>query len=884
MTEPCFLLVDPASLPTHLARVAGRVNQAGSASASESFLLASYAVEATIKTLAVALCAGLRRSSTAALYRFEYELVRADGLGAWDAMISACTTESYSGYVHKDLQPLLTWLTQKRTKQHDLWAREAGESCNAILADLGATAGTIPNRFNIRYLTSQLVQIRNKTKAHGAVGEEFFLRANPHYLSAVHALIAHCPLFAWDWLFLAERPTKASIKAVRLRGPSPVHLREHEATALQAQQQGIYFRVSATSSTLHFCGDLFQTDWECQNFLLPNGGMSEAGQAEFLDYTTGRTRRFELARLLAAPAAPPPSATEGLPALDVYSNVFGNLPPLHRGYVQRPQLQEELRTRIDDTNHPIITLHGRGGIGKTSLALHLAHTLADSTALRFDHILWLSARDLELKPTGTSEVRRAVPSLTGACKLLADFLDMAPDPEALAQVLQDPACIASCGLLLIFDNFETLDEPRSVHQFLDTHTHLPNKVLITSRERAFKGDYPIEVGGMEFAEAAELLSRESRSLGVEHIIDDDAIEQIFKYTDGHAYVMRVIVGEVAKDKRWVPLKSLVPRRADLLSAVFERSFNKLTPDGRWVFLTVANWRSVVTELAMLVVLGLSDLDVEAGIEECLNLSLITRAELVDGQACYYAPELARLFARKKLEGDPDRLAIMEDLQVLQQFGPVRQDQTENVGVAQSIGEFISHLKARVATGDDSAEQVDRLLIRVAELWPRGWLDLAKFRLDRGLPSSEVAYAFRRAVEERPYDKQMWIERAEYSHSVGDDDTYIASLVSAADIVPKDVALVREVAFQLCKYVDAHKYEIPPVRRGVYLASVRSHMMQLTAQLDAVGLSRLAWLFLLEGDAQAAWRYANLGLERESTNVYCLKIVERLNNQGFGEVT
>lgn len=879
-TSTTYTLVAPSSLPTHVARVVARVNTAGPGDGAETFLLTSYAVESTIKTIGIALCAGLRRSSSTALYRFEYELVRADGLGTWEAMISTCTTQSYAGYVDKDLQPLLNWLSQKRTRAEDQWAKDAAKNCSQILSELGAPATPIPNKLNVRYLISQFVQIRNKTKAHGAVGEEFFSKTNHLYLRAVQCLIDNCPLFRWEWLFLAERPQKGNVKAVLLRGPSPTHLPEKDALQFHPPNLGIYFRPS-DRATLFFCGDLLRTAWECRFFYIPNGGMTGAGQSEYIDYADGSCDHIDMSRLLAPPASPPPSATEGVAALDIYSNVFGNLPPQPRGYVERPGLQTMLKTRLEDTNHPIITLHGRGGIGKTSLALYMAHKLAQAKCPTTDHIIWLSARDLELKPTGASEVRRAVPNLEEVCKLLAEFVDIEPTPEAFAKLLCDPSIANSQGILFVFDNFETLDDPRGVHKFLDTHTHIPNKVLITSRERAFKGDFPIEVGGMEFAEAGELIRGEAMSLGVEYIVDKDAIKEIYEYTEGHAYVMRVVVGEIARDKRWVPLKSLVSRRSDLLSAVFERSFNKLTPEGRWVFLAVANWRSVISELALLVVLGARDLDVESGIDECVNLSLITRQELPDSQYCYFTPELARIFAKKKLEGDPDRLAINEDLVILRQFGPLTIDQIGSTNIDRLVKEFVdrSREKAKKMNADER-QATDQLLVRIAEMWSNTWLDVASFRREHCFGNEEVAYALRRAVEERPYDKDVWLERANHAGSMADDATRIASLVSAVEADPKNVELVRDVAIQLCQYVDAHKADIPQVRRGVYLASVRSHMEKIATELDATGLSRLAWLFLLEGDTKNAWQYANRGLAKDPTNTHCTRIVERLDNQGY----
>jgi hypothetical protein len=103
-------------------------------------------------------------------------------------------------------------------------------------------------------------------------------------------------------------------------------------------------------------------------------------------------------------------------------------------------------------------------------------------------------------------------------------------------------------------------------------------------------------------------------------------------------------------------------------------------------------------------------------------------------------------------------------------------------------------------------------------------------------------------------------------------------VSAVDADPHDADLVKDVAFQLCQYVNRHKHELPKARRGVYLASVRSHMQRLAEKLDATALSRLAWLFLLEENTAKAKEYATKGCVIEPTNRHCIKILERLERK------
>ncbi|MBC7821157.1 MAG: hypothetical protein IAG10_30080 [Planctomycetaceae bacterium] len=128
----------------------------------------------------------------------------------------------------------------------------------------------------------------------------------------------------------------------------------------------------------------------------------------------------------------------------------------------------------------------------------------------------------------------------------------------------------------------------------------------------------------------------------------------------------------------------------------------------------------------------------------------------------------------------------------------------------------------------------------------------------------------------PNNKDAWLKRAEFSGQHGDDSTRIACLVSAVDTEPTNPGLVSEVAWQVCRYINDHLAEIPKARRGVYLASIRSHMEKLSESLDATGLSRLAWLFLLEDDQPNAWKYANEGCKKDSANGHCIKILERLD--------
>ncbi len=342
--------------------------------------------------------------------------------------------------------------------------------------------------------------------------------------------------------------------------------------------------------------------------------------------------------------------------------------------------------------------------------------------------------------------------------------------DYFVSVLEGAADNNGKGTLFVFDNFETMENVRELHRFLDTYTHLPNKVLITSRERASKADYPIEVKGMERSEALEMLTTGARDLGIEPLVTPAVAESIYEFTKGHAYVMRVVLGEIAKERRYVPPSQIMSSRVDIVNAIFERSFSKLTDDGRSVFLTVSNWKSRIPELAILVVLGQRGVDVEAGIEECRRLSLITFSELEDGQPCYSAPQLARVFGKKKLDGDPDRLVIQGDIETLKRFG-VASDNGGPETQTSLILRFVSWCREEVKTADaNRITRLDALLETLANLWPEGWLHLARFRQQSGTSADMIDNALRRAVEEEPENKEAWLERARLAQQTGNEPT------------------------------------------------------------------------------------------------------------------
>src|SRR5262249_48222344 len=99
--------------------------------------------------------------------------------------------------------------------------------------------------------------------------------------------------------------------------------------------------------------------------------------------------------------------------------------------------------------------------------------------------------------------------------------------------------------IFVFDNFETIRQQSELFAYISNAIRLPNKVLITTRTRDFKADYPIEVRGMTRDEFTELVADVSARLGISSLIDSGYEEQLFEESDGHPYITKILLGEIA---------------------------------------------------------------------------------------------------------------------------------------------------------------------------------------------------------------------------------------------------------------------------------------------------------------------------------------------------
>ena len=226
--------------------------------------------------------------------------------------------------------------------------------------------------------------------------------------------------------------------------------------------------------------------------------------------------------------------------------------------------------------------------------------------------------------------------------------------------------------LFVFDNFETISDPIEFYKWLDQNIRAPNKCLITTRNRYFKGDYPIDVKGMTDAECEKLIMTTSGRFDIQQIMTSEYKQSIIQESDGHPYVIKILVGEVAKRRSLCNIERIVADKDNILTALFERTFGTLSPVSQRIFLTLCGWNSVVPVIALEAVLLSSRnerMDIPEAIEELHRSSFIDLLES-DGESDIFisVPLVAHVYGRPKLRVSPWRSSIEADIAILRQFG------------------------------------------------------------------------------------------------------------------------------------------------------------------------------------------------------------------------
>jgi hypothetical protein len=855
-------------------QVLERAERAKSDSDYTYFFALLFTAEALAKTMVLGMIASIADDKDRNRYRLEHQLVRSDGLGDWGKVMEDALIGPASQFLLSDARDEQKELTQP-CKEGE-WQYDATSALKAALDYLGIEAEDVPVKSDMKRWFRLFATLRNKTRAHGATQPEKATKAAEYIAKSIELVYRNFRLFRRPWAHLYRNMNgKFRVSSITDDTAAFGFLKQSQDKQFP---NGIYLFMGSPRRIR-----LLHTEAKLRDFYFANGGLTSK-KFEMLSYYSGDKVDGDGGAFLTPPGVLPPSETEGHGELVPQGNCFSNVPDLVTDYVSRPKLEEDLQKLLLDDRRSIVTLVGRGGIGKTSLALKVIQGLYDEQ--RYDGIVWLSARDVDLQFTGPKPVRPLVLSPEDMSKFYAGLV--LPYEKTAAKGFNARAFfeqqLQKCDLgacLFVFDNFETTQNPIEMFNWIDSFIRLPNKALITTRLREFKGDYPVEVSGMEDKEARLLVAQTASALNVSTLIDAEYVNKLVAQSEGHPYVIKILLGEVAKLRRAANIPQLVAGTEDILTALFERTYVALTPCSQRAFLTLSAWNSPVPRLALEAVLFRSTderNEVEKGIEALLQYSIAeVHVAPSDKQEFISLPLVASVFGKKKLNISPSKSSIQSDVEILQMLGPSRCDDV-HLGLARRLESFIGNISKRIDTGA-AYESFAPVLEAICRAYNPGWLLLARWHMELRSPEGFACAKeeLRRFLENGPPNAdaaQAWRLLGHACYETGDALGEVHAFIERAQVSDVSFYDLSNTANMLNLFFSEHKLGIEREQKRELANRILTVLKARRNEASSDDLSRMAWLAIHSGQEALARDFVASGLAKDAGNNHLNKLAQR----------
>ena len=859
-----------------------RVRRHGDDSDSVLFAEYLYAGELISKLNVAAAVAAIQSDRQNLRYGILHQLIRADGVGEW----SRALDEAVSGPASQNFLSSLIEVRREFTERHSKgsWQHEATKLILEIFADIKGEPPQILEKIAFKGWFSAFAELRNKTRGHGATTPAAASRYAIKIAASIRLICEHSSVFKLPWAYL-HKNLSGKYRVIPLGGDQESFSSLKSASAIDGEnyRNGIYFWADRPVFV-----DLVQSDADATDFFVPNGGFSSASLSyELISLITDTRLKGDAKPYSLPPGERPSSETEGKGSFYILNNTLSNAPPNIPDYIQRPILESKIQDVVTNDRHPIITLVGRGGVGKTSLALAILGKI--SLTDRFDAAIWFSARDIDLTVFGAKPVQPRVLTEVDISKqyvsLIKEFVQVSPEQEknpvaTMAGHLRDSPLGKT---LYIFDNFETLSSPVDLFNWLDVNIRIPNKVIITSRFRDFKADYPIEILGMEELEASGLIKGMVAKLGISELIGKSQSAEIYEASNGHPYIIKIVLGEMADLGRYAKPAILIARKDDILDALFERTFANLSPAASRIFLTLSGWRSPVPRLALEAVLlrhGADISDPEANIDQLARMSLVESTFDDLGYEILEVPLSAALFGKRKLQVSPMRGIIEADMRFLQELGAVT-FRSAKISIRPQIETFFRKAAKRITEGSLPFDEISPVLEFLSRGFPDAWILLSELASEANIPESNLRSAkyLRRYLELNPegaHAAAAWEQLVFHYRSSGDVIAALGAFIQFATLVPPPLAQMSEMANAINNSVDM-KSSLELAERHSLLRPLITMLEESIKLLSATDMSRLSWLHLHSGNTKRAWELAEQGAKLDPENTHCRRLLVRLQD-------
>lgn len=285
------------------------------------------------------------------------------------------------------------------------------------------------------------------------------------------------------------------------------------------------------------------------------------------------------------------------------------------GFLPRADLERDLRKKILG-RHPVVTVLGEGGNGKTALTLQTLYGLLASNDHDFDAIIWMSAKTTRLGIQEIERIEEAITSSIGLMDSIANQFEPG-DESALSRVRK---LMAESKILLAIDNLETILDDLLV----DFASDVPgeSKLVLTSRV-PLGVDICVHVGEFDEKEARNYLRRLIEAYDIISLKKktSDWLDGYAKRLNRKPLLLKWFALGVAAG---IDPNTIVSRPENALKFCMENVIDRLDDEAKKISRTLSVLPGAVSAALLQEVTELSGVQIEAGISQLLRFALVQR--------------------------------------------------------------------------------------------------------------------------------------------------------------------------------------------------------------------------------------------------------------------
>jgi len=310
----------------------------------------------------------------------------------------------------------------------------------------------------------------------------------------------------------------------------------------------------------------------------------------------------------------------------IEKNVIANSIP--RGdyveFIGREDKINEIKELLLNDKVFVLSIDGIGGVGKSSLALEVVHSLLKDKL--FDAIVWVSAKRDILTYDGIKPFESSLHNLEDLFDEILkifnehDFIkhgNIETKEGKVLELLKENHC------LLVVDNLETIDDDRIKNFLIDIRFPKESKVLITSRKRLGQVERVVYLDKFSLTETDKYIRSQLNFKSYNGICSNELIEDIHSKTGGVPLAIKVVIPWIIEGKVKDKLTTDIDKETDILNFCFEKVFNDfLSEDDKKLFCVISLAPCEISEAALKFISGLKDEKFNQSLNSLINYSLI----------------------------------------------------------------------------------------------------------------------------------------------------------------------------------------------------------------------------------------------------------------------